>query len=90
MVGNAVSVPMAKWIAERLTAKVDAFDDPDAAPLPAEGSWPSAAWCHGGERGKSDASNGRSPRRRPTSLLSSKHRTTPLSKKAAGGSCRVS
>jgi DNA (cytosine-5)-methyltransferase 1 len=55
MVGNAVSVPMARWLAERLTANVDAFDD-EATALPEIGSWASAAWGKNGTRRRADVS----------------------------------
>jgi DNA (cytosine-5)-methyltransferase 1 len=85
MVGNAVSVPLAKWLAERLTAKVGQFNDEFAQPLPERGSWPSAAWGRGGRRGKALVSEW--PVREPSLHLASflTHRVQPLSKKAASG-----
>ena len=85
MVGNAVSVPVAKWIAERLTAKVEQFNDERAEPLPEIGSWPSAAWGRGARRGKAVVSEW--PVSEPSLHLASflTHRVRPLSKKAAGG-----
>lgn len=85
MVGNAVSVPMAKWVAGRLSAPEAEFEANDAEGLPAEGSWPSAAWGYGGQRGRSDVSDWPVPV--PSAHLSSflKHKVTPLSKKATSG-----
>ena len=85
MVGNAVSVPMAKWIAERLTVPVGEFDADDSADLPAEGSWPSAGWGVGGKRGRSNASEW--PVAVPGQHLSAflKHEVKPLSNKATSG-----
>ncbi len=53
MVGNAVSVPMAAWIARRLTAASVPFDSHMGEPLPENGSWPGAGWGHAGKRGRS-------------------------------------
>lgn len=85
MVGNAVSVPMAKWIADRLSVSGAEFraDDPDG--LPTDGSWPNAAWGHQGKRGRSNVSEW--PIVVPGPHLSSflKYRVTPLSRKATSG-----
>jgi len=48
LVGNAVTVPVAKWIGERFKAPV-AYDGRLDAPIKLGKSWPSAAW--GDERG---------------------------------------
>ncbi|KRD77665.1 DNA methyltransferase [Lysobacter sp. Root983] len=50
MVGNAVSVPMAKWIARRLATPSDSYDASEAAALPETGGWPGAAWSFGRKR----------------------------------------
>ena len=49
LVGNAVSVPVAEWIGQRLIrpGKYDATND---QPLPNDARWPSAAWNMGGSR----------------------------------------
>lgn len=85
MVGNAVSVPMAKWIAERLASPVAEFEADDTEDLPAEGSWPSAAWGLGGKRGRSRVSEW--PTTVPSEHLSAflKHKVMPLSNKATSG-----
>lgn len=85
MVGNAVCVPMAKWIAERLSAPVDAFVANESEDLPRDGGWPRAAWGMRGKRGRSDVSEW------PVTIAGEhlasflRHRTTPLSRKATSG-----
>ncbi|MEO7691188.1 MAG: DNA (cytosine-5-)-methyltransferase [Sphingomonas sp.] len=85
MVGNAVSVPMARWIADRLVAKANPFDQNDCTALPEEGSWPGAAWGRHGRRGAASVSEWPvvEPARHLASFLERK--PVPLSKKAAGG-----
>ena len=85
MVGNAVSVPMAKWIAERLTLPNTEFEAGDAEDLPGEGSWPSSGWGVGGKRGQSRVSEW--PVAVPGEHLSAflKHKVVPLSYKATAG-----
>jgi DNA (cytosine-5)-methyltransferase 1 len=48
LVGNAVSVPVSKWVGERLRAPMP-YDDRHDTPLPKDARWPRAAW---GKRGK--------------------------------------
>jgi DNA (cytosine-5)-methyltransferase 1 len=48
LVGNAVSVPVAKWVGERLGHPLP-YDDRLDAPLPRGAPWPRAAW---GKEGK--------------------------------------
>lgn len=55
LVGNAVSVPVARWIGERLKGRED-FDHEAGAPLPRGGRWPRAAWGHHDERRAVDVS----------------------------------
>lgn len=50
MIGNAVSVPMARWVAERLTTTLGAYDAEPGGLLPEDSSWPIAAWGRQGER----------------------------------------
>jgi len=54
LVGNAVSVPVARWIGERLTT-VEAFTRRGELLKPG-GRWPRAAWGHDGERRAIDVS----------------------------------
>lgn len=49
MVGNAVSVPVAKWFGERLK-EPRPYDDSFDRELTSDDSWPSAAWSDGDER----------------------------------------
>jgi DNA (cytosine-5)-methyltransferase 1 len=85
MVGNAVSVPMAKWIAERLSASVPEFKANDPASLPSDRGWPSAAWGHGGKQGQSDVSEWPVAVPSPHLISFLEHRIAPLSKKATAG-----
>jgi DNA (cytosine-5)-methyltransferase 1 len=84
MVGNAVSVPMAKWVAERLTAKSAAYED-EGDDLPMAGSFPSAAWGYKGRRRRSTASEW--PVRKEQKHLAAflQYEAKPLSKKATEG-----
>jgi DNA (cytosine-5)-methyltransferase 1 len=54
LVGNAVSVPVARWIGERLLA-TEAFSREGPA-LPTGARWPKAAWGRKGEREAIDVS----------------------------------
>lgn len=56
MVGNAVSVPMAQWIAGRLLNTDASYDPGNAPPLPSSGGWPPAAWSFGKKRGRAQVS----------------------------------
>jgi DNA mismatch endonuclease, patch repair protein len=88
MVGNAVSVPMAKWVAERLTMKHSPFDEKaEADELPTSGSYPSAAWGRDGRRRRSVVSEWpiRETPRHLASFL--EFSAVPLSKKATQGFC---
>jgi DNA (cytosine-5)-methyltransferase 1 len=85
MVGNAVSVPMAKWVAERLSATVGKFETNDPDPLPSDRGWPSAAWGHRGKRGRSDVSEWPIAVPSPHLISFLEHRVAPLSKKATAG-----
>lgn len=84
MVGNAVSVPMAKWLAEQLTADLPAFEEEDDE-LPAAGSYPSAAWGHNGQRRRSKASEWPMLEKPQHLAAFLKYSVKPLSKKATEG-----
>jgi len=84
MVGNAVSVPMAKWVAERLTAETTTFDE-EGAELPKSGSYPSAAWGHKGQRRRSTVSEWPAQKERQHLAAFLQYPVKPLSKKATGG-----
>jgi DNA (cytosine-5)-methyltransferase 1 len=49
LVGNAVSVSVARWVGDRL-ATPGGFDAARNEPMPLSGSWPFAAWGRRGER----------------------------------------
>jgi len=87
MVGNAVSVPVAKWLADRLTAPHPKFSprQNEIQPLPTTGGWPSAAWSYKGQRSKAQVSDW--PIALPRAHLASflKRDVVPLSKKATSG-----
>lgn len=55
LVGNAVSVPIAGWIGERLNDP-GTYDERDDVPLDPENRWPSAAWNVAGRRMAATAS----------------------------------
>ena len=70
MVGNAVSVPVAQWIGERLKAVSGAMERSDE-PIPAGSKWPAAAWQVDPSGPRFAASVSGWPQRRDrTSLLS--------------------
>ena len=49
LVGNAVSVPVARWVGERLKAAAGSYDGTGEKPLAPDEAWPKAAW---GAKGK--------------------------------------
>ncbi len=55
LVGNAVPVPMAKWVAERLSSK-EVFDSETSLALDENAAWPKAGWGCCGRRFSSPAS----------------------------------
>lgn len=55
LVGNAVSVPVAEWIGQRLHVREE-FDAEAGAPISPGERWPRAAWGHDGERRALDVS----------------------------------
>ena len=85
MVGNAVSVPLAKWVASRLTVTSEEFDPGELVPLADSGSWPRAAWGFGGVRQSAAVSEWPvdEPGHNLASFLS--RPALPLSRKAAAG-----
>ena len=84
LVGNAVSVPIAKWIGERLN-NPGTYDDRDDAPLDPEGRWPSAAWNIGGHRMAATASEFPLRKRRGRLSAFNTDGWPHLSKRALGG-----
>lgn len=85
MVGNAVSVPMAKWIAERLTATTEPFQTSEIVGLPDDSGWPRAGWGMKGLRARCDVSEW--PVHVEGEHLASflRHSVAPLSEKATSG-----
>ena len=55
LVGNAVSVPVARWLGERLLTD-EPYDSSREQPLSPESRWPKAAWGRAGERHAVDVS----------------------------------
>ncbi len=85
MVGNAVSVPMAKWIAERLTEPVEEYRPEPAPRLLADRGWPGAAWGFGGQRSRAAVSEWPVVVEAPHLSAFLRYRLKPLSKKATQG-----
>ncbi|OWJ63671.1 DNA (cytosine-5-)-methyltransferase [Inquilinus limosus] len=86
MVGNAVSVEMSEWIANRLAMSHPVHDTGELVELPEQGGWPSAAWGQpNGPRSRANVSEW--PVERPRQHLAAflEHPTARLSNKAAGG-----
>lgn len=85
MVGNAVSVPMATWLAGRLTRPLGKFQTEEDTPLPETGGWPGAAWSYGRKRRTVTVSEW--PVREEQLHLASflEHSVQPLSKRATSG-----
>lgn len=84
LVGNAVSVPVAKWLGDRLAQPGD-FELGDAAPLPHGRGWPTHAWNVG--EGRFTAQLSEWPLRKRTLRLDSflRHPPKSLSVKATAG-----
>jgi len=87
LVGNAVSVPVATWIGNRLRSP-GAFEATRNAPMPTDCAWPSAAWGRRGERHAVTISNW--PKKEPYQDLATflEFTPSPLSAKAATGFLR--
>lgn len=86
MVGNAVSVAMSEWIANRLAIAHAPYGVGEPIELPLDAGWPGAAWGQpDGVRSRSDASEW--PVARPRQHLEAflEHPPARLSNKAAGG-----
>lgn len=83
LVGNAVSVPVAKWLGSRLATPGDWKETGEEY---VEGSWPSAAWGRGGEAFEIDRSQWPvDDHTRPHLLDFLEHEGTPLSARATAG-----
>lgn len=84
LVGNAVSVPIAKWIGKRLV-RPGSYNHVDDIMLDADSKWPAAAWGHDGAAYESAISEW--PKNYTYLSLDSflKYQTKPLSVKATSG-----
>jgi DNA (cytosine-5)-methyltransferase 1 len=84
LVGNAVSVPVARWVGKRL-ARPGRFRASDADPLARGVGWPRAAWGHRGQVFPVDVSMWpmRWPREHLSDFISSP--LVPLSERASAG-----
>jgi DNA (cytosine-5)-methyltransferase 1 len=84
LVGNAVSVPVARWIGERLTDP-GPYDASADTPLPSTAPWPKAAWGHDGEVRRAELSTW--PVRERYHHLDDflEYEPPPLSERAAAG-----
>ena len=85
MVGNAVSVPVAEWIAHRLVSEFPEFRPGEPIPLPSDGGWPSAGWGVNGVRARSGASEWPVAIEAPHLCSFLEHDVAPLSRKATSG-----
>ena len=83
LVGNAVSVPVAAWLGEKLDSLPDAVDSDVGQPM--GNRWPEAAWGEAGRRLGVDVSSW--PRAVPSPSLKNflSFPTKPLSKRATTG-----
>src|SRR5262249_32314655 len=84
LVGNAVSVPVARWVGQRL-GRPGTFRAPGGLLLPRGNGWPPAAWGHKGNVFPADLSLWpvRWPRERLSEFLH--FPLMPLSERAASG-----
>lgn len=84
LVGNAVSVPVARWVGGKL-ASPGSFNDPGTAQLPRGVSWPRAAWGYKGKVFPADVSMWPVQWERPHLAEFLKFPCTDLSLRAASG-----
>jgi DNA (cytosine-5)-methyltransferase 1 len=84
LVGNAVSVPMAEWIAERLSLR-EVYDSRSDNELETAAGWPCAGWGFAGKHGHPSVSEW--PVRFPYHHLAAflRREIVPLSRKATAG-----
>jgi DNA (cytosine-5)-methyltransferase 1 len=83
LIGNAVSVPVAKWVGERL-GTAEAYS-PENEHAIEGGRWPQAAWGHAGDRRYLETTMWPVSRPRPHLLDFLKHESKPLSARATAG-----
>ncbi len=84
LVGNAVSVPVAEWVGERLAA-TSIYDDSRERVLAGDARWPRAAWGRAGERHAVAVSMWPVARPRPHLHEFLKFEPKPLSARATAG-----
>ena len=84
MVGNAVSVPAAKWIAERIASRLPVCE-PIGTPFPKHGPWPRAAYGQKNRRKAVAVSAWPTAKMHPPILDFLHHETEPLSARATRG-----
>ena len=84
LVGNAVSVPVAKWVGQCL-ANPRQYGPLIDAPLKAGAKWPVAAWCMGGKIHQADVSKWPKRFKRKPLAEFLKHPPKPLSVRATAG-----
>lgn len=87
LVGNAVSVPLACWIGEKLKAPSE-HDAARDEPLEPERAWPKAAWGRDGDTYRVDISPWPVQRPAPHLVDFLAHPTKPLSARATAGFLR--
>lgn len=86
LIGNAVSVPVAQWVAGRLQARNGRV--PQGEPLQRGVGWPHAAWGHKGRVFAAGVSAFPESRRPPSLREFLKYARKPLSHRAASGFLR--
>lgn len=87
LVGNAVSVPVAKWLGDRLSSPV-LYDDRNDPPLPKDARWPRAAWGKGGRVFRADFSMWPVKLEHQHLAEFLRYSTAPLSERATAGFLR--
>lgn len=85
LIGNAVSVPVATWIGQRLADPGEFLEETDAQPVRSSGPWPSAAWNVGDGAFACDASAWPLRKRRPALARFLEHPGKSLSSTATAG-----
>ena len=85
LLGNAVSVPVARWLGERLLAPTGHYDATSDQLMTRGHRWPSAAWGENGKAFVSAASEWPVSRKNPGLKKFLRHPVEPLSLRAARG-----
>jgi DNA (cytosine-5)-methyltransferase 1 len=84
LVGNAVCVPVVRWLGQRLR-EPGPFEAPEARPILADGAWPSVAWNVGDGRYTANVSEWPERRRRADLMSFLRWPGQPLSPRATAG-----